>query len=66
MKHVRPFKNMIYPLYKLYVSQVMLLWLLAYILIGQVAVPTALSLLGLDRDDMGVRGHAVLHLCLDL
>ena len=48
------------------VIQVMLLWLLAYILMGQVAVPAALSLLGIDRDYMGVRGHAVLHLCLDL
>lgn len=44
----------------------MVLWLLAYIIIGQVAVPVALSLLGLDRDDLGLRGHAMLHLCLDI
>jgi hypothetical protein len=44
----------------------MVLWLLAYIIIGQVAVPVGLSLLGLDRDALSVRGHAVLHLCLDL
>jgi uncharacterized protein len=46
--------------------QVMVLWLLAYIIIGQVAVPVGLSLLGLDRDELSVRGHAMLHLCLDL
>ncbi len=44
----------------------MVLWLLAYIIIGHVAVPVGLSLLGLDRDELGLRGHAVLHLCLDL
>lgn len=46
--------------------QVMMLWLLAYIVIGQVAVPITLSLLGLDRDELTIRGHALLHLCLDL
>lgn len=44
----------------------MVLWLLAYIIIGQVAVPMVLSLLGLDRDELSIRGHAILHLCLDL
>ena len=48
------------------ILQVMLLWLLAYILIGQVAVPMVLAMLGLDRDYMSMRGLAVLHLCLDL
>ncbi|GFR52723.1 hypothetical protein Agub_g15276, partial [Astrephomene gubernaculifera] len=48
------------------VFQVMALWLLAYILIGQVAVPLVLSLLGLDRPELSVRSHAVLHLCLDI
>ena len=48
------------------VAQVMSLWLLAYILIGQALFPMALSLLGLDRDYLTLRGHAVLHLCLDL
>lgn len=44
----------------------MVLWLLAYIVIGQVAVPITLSQLGLDRDELSLRGHALLHLCLDL
>lgn len=44
----------------------MVLWLLAYVVIGQVAVPIGLSALGLDRDELSVRGHAILHLCLDL
>jgi len=48
------------------IMQVMVLWLLAYILIGQVAVPMLLTFLGIDRDNMSVRGHAVLHLCLDM
>lgn len=48
------------------VGQVMALWLLAYILVGQVLFPIALSLLGLDRDYLTLRGHALLHLCLDL
>ncbi|GAX74910.1 hypothetical protein CEUSTIGMA_g2356.t1 [Chlamydomonas eustigma] len=48
------------------IMQVMVLWLLAYILIGQVAVPMLLTFMGIDRDNMSVRGHAVLHLCLDM
>lgn len=40
----------------------MVLWMLAYIIIGQVAVPIGLSLLGLDRDELSARGHALLHL----
>lgn len=48
------------------VVQVMLLWVLAYIIIGQVAVPLALSCLGLERHDLTIRSHAVLHLCLDI
>lgn len=46
--------------------QVMALWLLAYVIIGQVALPIALSLLGIDRDAMSIRGHALLHLSLDM
>lgn len=44
----------------------MALWLLAYIIIGQVAVPIALSLLGIDRETLSMRGHALLHLSLDM
>ncbi|PNH08949.1 putative membrane peptidase ydiL [Tetrabaena socialis] len=46
--------------------QVMMLWLLAYILIGQVAVPLVLGCMGIDRLELSVRSHAVLHLCLDV
>lgn len=46
----------------------MVLWLLAYIIIGQVAVPMGLSALGIDRDELTVRGHAGgcvgSHICL--
>jgi len=48
------------------IFQVMMLWMLAYIIIGQVAVPMGLSVLGIDREALTVRGHAVLHLFLDL
>lgn len=48
------------------VLQVMFLWLLAYLLVGQVAVPVALALAGLDRDELSSRGYAVLHLGLDV
>jgi hypothetical protein len=48
------------------VAQVMSLWLLAYILVGQVLFPIALSMLGLDRDYLTLRGHALLHLALDV
>ncbi|EFJ49865.1 hypothetical protein VOLCADRAFT_80447 [Volvox carteri f. nagariensis] len=48
------------------VFQVMTLWLLAYIIIGHVIVPLILSCLGVDRLELTVRSHAVLHLCLDL
>lgn len=48
------------------ILQVMFLWLLAYLLVGQVAVPVVLAMLGLDRDDLSSRGYAVLHLGLDL
>jgi len=48
------------------IIQVMVLWLLAYIIIGQVAVPMGLSLLGIDRDELSIRGHALLHLALDV
>ncbi len=44
----------------------MVLWLLAYIIIGQVAMPICLSLLGKSAEDLSVRGHAIMHLCLDL
>ncbi|KAG2489064.1 hypothetical protein HYH03_012500 [Edaphochlamys debaryana] len=44
----------------------MALWLLAYIIIGQVAVPLVLSLIGVDRPELTVRSHAMLHLCLDI
>ncbi|KAG2450646.1 hypothetical protein HYH02_004486 [Chlamydomonas schloesseri] len=44
----------------------MVLWLLAYVMIGQVAVPLVLSCLGVDRLELTVRSHAVLHLCLDI
>lgn len=33
---------------------------------AQVAVPIGLSVLGLDRDELSARGHALLHLGLDL
>ncbi len=46
--------------------QVMALWLLAYVIIGQVALPIVLTLLGIDRDAMSIRGHALLHLSLDM
>ncbi|GIL61027.1 hypothetical protein Vafri_15400 [Volvox africanus] len=48
------------------VFQVMTLWLLAYIIIGHVIVPLVLSCLGVDRLELTVRNHAVLHLCLDV
>ncbi|GLC35872.1 hypothetical protein PLESTB_000514600 [Pleodorina starrii] len=48
------------------IFQVMMLWLLAYIIIGHVVVPLILGCLGVDRLELTVRSHAVLHLCLDL
>ncbi|KAF5828196.1 CAAX protease self-immunity-domain-containing protein [Dunaliella salina] len=48
------------------IFQVMALWLLAYVIIGQVALPIALTVLGIDRDAMSIRGHALLHLSLDM
>lgn len=48
------------------IFQVMALWLLAYVIIGQVVLPIALTLLGIDRDAMSIRGHALLHLSLDV
>lgn len=48
------------------ISQVMLLWLIAYVIVGQVVVPIAVSLLGLDRDTLSIRSHAILHLGLDV
>jgi hypothetical protein len=44
----------------------MVLWLLAYVLLGQVVMPVVLALLGIDRDALGSRGHALLHLALDV
>lgn len=44
----------------------MLLWLLAYIIMGQVALPLVMSAFGLDRIELSLRGHAILHLCLDI
>ncbi|KAL6755451.1 CAAX protease self-immunity-domain-containing protein [Haematococcus lacustris] len=46
--------------------QVMVLWLLAYIIIGQVAMPMCLGLLGKTQEELSVRGHALMHLCLDM
>jgi hypothetical protein len=48
------------------VVQVMVLWLLAYIIIGQVAMPICLSMMGMSADDLSARGHALMHLCLDV
>ncbi|GFH17160.1 uncharacterized protein HaLaN_13726, partial [Haematococcus lacustris] len=45
---------------------VMVLWLLAYIIIGQVAMPMCLGLLGKSQEELSVRGHALMHLCLDM
>lgn len=44
----------------------MCLWLLAYLLMGQVGAPLVLALLGLGKEDLGTLGLAVLHLGLDL
>ena len=44
----------------------MLLWLIAYVTIGQVAVPITMSLLGLDREAMSIRSHAIVHLGIDV
>ena len=44
----------------------MVLWLLAYLVVGQVGVPLLLALLGLDRGSLSARGQAGLHLVLDL
>jgi hypothetical protein len=44
----------------------MVLWLLAYIIIGQVAMPICLSMMGMSADDLSARGHALMHLCLDV
>jgi hypothetical protein len=44
----------------------MLLWLLAYALLGQLLLPVALGLLGIERDELSARGHALLHLSLDV
>lgn len=44
----------------------MLLWLIAYVTIGQVAVPITMSLLGLDRETMSIRSHAIVHLGIDV
>lgn len=46
--------------------QIMALWVLAYLFVGQIAVPLVLNGLGIDRMDLSMRGHAVLHLCLDI
>lgn len=44
----------------------MALWFLAYFIIGQVIVPLVLACLGIDRSELTVRSHAVMHLCLDI
>uniref|UniRef100_A0A383W3W3 CAAX prenyl protease 2/Lysostaphin resistance protein A-like domain-containing protein n=1 Tax=Tetradesmus obliquus TaxID=3088 RepID=A0A383W3W3_TETOB len=48
------------------VVQVMGLWLLAYLALGQLAVPALLSGLGVDQAALGPRGGALLNLSLDL
>uniref|UniRef100_A0A7S0YGQ9 CAAX prenyl protease 2/Lysostaphin resistance protein A-like domain-containing protein n=1 Tax=Polytomella parva TaxID=51329 RepID=A0A7S0YGQ9_9CHLO len=48
------------------VVQVLSLWWLCYVVLGQVLVPLALELLSVDRSALSTRGHAVLHLALDL
>jgi hypothetical protein len=48
------------------VVQVMGLWLLAYLALGQLVVPALLALLGVDQAALGPRGSALLNLSLDL
>ena len=47
------------------VVQVMGLWLLAYIALGQLLVPAALGLAGVERAALGARATAALNLALD-
>jgi hypothetical protein len=44
----------------------MALWMLAYIIMGQVILPTTLLLLDIERDALGMRGQALLHLSIDV
>eukprot|EP00798_Chlamydomonas_sp_ICE-L_P010260 gene10260-8179_t len=48
------------------IYQVMLLWVIAYFSIGQIAIPTVLFVFGLALDTLTMRGHALMHLGFDL
>lgn len=47
------------------IFQVMGLWLLAYVGLGQVVVPLGLGLAGLEYEELGYRATALLHLAMD-
>lgn len=64
--HTHPDRPQYAPAVQPPLSQVMTLWVIAYIFIGQVAVPAVLSALDVERMELSMRGQAVLHLCLDI
>ncbi|KAK9915094.1 hypothetical protein WJX75_004689 [Coccomyxa subellipsoidea] len=48
------------------IVQVMILWLMAFWVLGYVALPGGLELLGLEREELTARGQALVHLVLDV
>lgn len=45
--------------------QVLLLWLMAFWFLGHCLLPTSFDFAGLERDDLSMRGQALVHLVLD-